>query len=450
MTMKIFVPLVILFLIVQSVFAQSDKIIRIDAFVCDSIGNAIKDVGVYDTHNNLRGVSNSEGVAHVATHIGESLILSHVSFQNKGVTIRKDNLMEGLDGRYSIIIEMRHRINALQEVTVIDNVPQLAYENEDVWIMDYKVTFDGICVLAGNSLGTSLMYLDYDQDTMAQKTVSSKYQELFYDAFRNIHIISADSVYQVFFDSNRLSLLYGNTKEVFYQKLKPLVVSTPLFIVMEERAVYNQQVYYLIINKKTREKQVLRRISGKTFEMASNWELDDYRLRLINDIDYDNKSEQERIRNEERLDFLLDVQKRLMLQPIYCPIFDLGTKLIVFDFENDFLVTYNQDGKYESQIPIDFHLRDSYFSSGLNQKSWNKKIIRDEATGQFYAEFITDGIVTLKEIDLNNGKVKREIRLSDHSFPQNIQVYDGYAYYLYLDKRSVADRDKRSLYKMKL
>ncbi len=88
--------------------------------------------------------------------------------------------------------------------------------------------------------------------------------------------------------------------------------------------------------------------------------------------------------------------------------------------------------------------------SKKKREGWDKNIIMDQATGRCYAQFTTDGIVTLKEIDLESGKVKREIRLTDHSFPQNIQVYNGDVYYLYLDKRRVVDKDKRSLYKMKL
>ena len=84
------------------------------------------------------------------------------------------------------------------------------------------------------------------------------------------------------------------------------------------------------------------------------------------------------------------------------------------------------------------------------KNSWDEKLIVDDATGQCYAQFSSDGIVTLKEIDLNDGKVKREIRLTKHSFPQNVQVYNGEVYYLFLNKTQTAGRDKRSLYKMRL
>lgn len=45
--------------------------------------------------------------------------------------------------------------------------------------------------------------------------------------------------------------------------------------------------------------------------------------------------------------------------------------------------------------------------------------------------------------------VKREIQLTDHYFPQNIQVYNSEVYYMFLDTRQNG-RDKRSLYKMRL
>ena len=84
------------------------------------------------------------------------------------------------------------------------------------------------------------------------------------------------------------------------------------------------------------------------------------------------------------------------------------------------------------------------------KNAWDEKLIIDDVTGQCYAQFTTDGIVTLKEIDLNNGKVKREIRLTDHRFPQNIQVYNGEVYYLFLNNAQTTRRDRRSLYKMRL
>lgn len=80
---------------------------------------------------------------------------------------------------------------------------------------------------------------------------------------------------------------------------------------------------------------------------------------------------------------------------------------------------------------------------------WDENVIVDVAKGKCYGQFITDGMVTLKEINLKNGNVGEAYKLDQHYFPTKIQVYDGYAYYLFLDSRK-QNGDRRSLYRVKL
>ena len=138
-----------------------------------------------------------------------------------------------------------------------------------------------------------------------------------------------------------------------------------------------------------------------------------------------------------------------MFKPIYCPALYIGDTIYVFDFENDLLLKYDSRGNQVDSCGMAFH-RTGYYKNLSINNPWDKKLIVDEATKRCYAQFSTNGIVTLKEIDLSNGMVKREIRLTDHCFPQNIQVYDGEVYYMFLDTRQTNGRDKRSLYKMRL
>ena len=151
---------------------------------------------------------------------------------------------------------------------------------------------------------------------------------------------------------------------------------------------------------------------------------------------------------EARRQMMSDAYNRIMFKPIYCPALYIGGTIYVFDFENDILLKFDDCGRRVDSCGIAFH-RTGYYKNLLINNSWDKKLIVDEATNQCYAQFSTDGIVTLKEIDLSNGMVKREIRLTDHCFPLNIQVYNGEVYYMFLDTRQ-GGRDRRSLYKMRL
>lgn len=139
-----------------------------------------------------------------------------------------------------------------------------------------------------------------------------------------------------------------------------------------------------------------------------------------------------------------------MLQDAYSPLISVGDELYLFNFLNDVLCVFDQNGQFQCKYDIDFHKQGGGDKKMTFGNSWDENLIVDPKEKKVYAQYISGGIVTLKEIDLNSGRVKRETRLTDHSFPQNIQVFDGEVYYLYLDERKVVDRDRRSLYKMML
>lgn len=434
-------------------FGQEGKVFTIEVFVCDSTARPIKDVAVYDTKNNLRSVTNREGMARVATRQGETLYFSHLGFDRKTFRVDKRTLAEVGEIKNVAIVTLRAKSNLLPEISVIEHAPHLAYENKEVWVSDYKVGENGMFLILHKPFEHVLLYVNHDQDTLAQLKIKRKFDELYQDVFGNMHLLSLDSAYQVYCNGQNLYLLYGNKKENFNAKLKPIVAATTDVIVKEERYAYGQQikVYYIVVDRATKTQKVMRRISSSTMEMALNWERDNQRFLLAN-----NHKDNTLFCNlredlpEDQLDFMFNVKKRLMLQPVYNPIFVLHNAVFVFDFENGFLCHFDKSGALEQQYAIDFHKQKGTFGIEKKREGWDKNIIMDQATGRCYAQFTTDGIVTLKEIDLESGKVKREIRLTDHSFPQNIQVYNGDVYYLYLDKRRVVDKDKRSLYKMKL
>ena len=67
-----------------TLFAQTEgRVFVVEAFVCDSTGAAIRDVAVYDANNDLRSITDRDGIARIATRMGETLYLSHLSYKTK-------------------------------------------------------------------------------------------------------------------------------------------------------------------------------------------------------------------------------------------------------------------------------------------------------------------------------------------------------------------------------
>lgn len=425
-----------------SLFAQTEgKVFVVEALVCDSTGATIKDVAVYDANNGLRSITDRDGIARIATRMGETLYLSHLSYKTKSILIEEKSLMDSKDGRKAMVVVMQHQTNTLAEVTVTENAPHLAYANNKVWVIDYKVQHDGIYMVAGNGTDYCLLHLGFEQDTISRKPVSSKFQELYSDAFGNLQLISSDSVYQVYCDGRELHLLYGNNIESFRQKLEPVKLLTDSIMVLQKYVNMQQQMVYLKVNRNNNQLSVMADLKGNALEMAQNARMDAIRDQRIDRI----MAESEEA--EERKLMINNAINRIMFKPIYCPALYIGDTIYVFDFENDYLLKYDGRGNRIDSCGMTFH-RTGYYKNLSINNPWDKKLIVDEATKRCYAQFSTDGIVTLKEIDLGNGMVKREIRLTDHYFPQNIQVYNGEVYYLFLDTRQTNGRDRRSLYKI--
>lgn len=427
-----------------SLFAQTEgKVFGVEALVCDSTGGAIRDVAVYDANNDLRSITDRDGIARIATRMGETLYLSHLSYKTKSILIEDKSLMDSKDGRKAMVVVMQHKTNTLAEVTVTENAPHLAYANKKVWVIDYKVQHDGIYMLAGNGTNYCLLHLGFEQDTISRKPVSSKYQELYSDAFGNLQLISSDSVYQVYCDGRELHLLYGNSIETFRQKLEPIKLLTDSIMVLQKYANMQQQLAYLMVNRNNKQVSVMADLRGEALEMAQNARMDAIRDQRIERMIAESEEA------EERKLMINNAINRIMFRPIYCPALYIGDTIYVFDFENDHLLKYDGRGSRIDSCGMTFH-RTGYFKNLSINNSWNRKLVVDEATNRCYAQFSSDGIVTLKELNLIDGSVKREIRLTDHYFPQNIQVYNGEVFYMFLDTRLTNGRDKRSLYKMKL
>ena len=435
--------LVLFFILLSfSLFAQTvDKVFVVEALVCDSTGAAIRDVAVYDANNDLRSITDRDGIARIATRMGETLYLSHLSYKTKSILIEDKSLMDSKDGRKAMVVVMKHKTNTLAEVTVTENAPHLAYANKKVWVIDYKVLHDGIYMVAGNGTDYCLLHLGFEQDTISRKPVSSKFQELYSDAFGNLQLISSDSVYQVYCDGRELHLLYGNSIETFRQKLEPIKLLTDSIMVLQKYANMQQQLAYLMVNRNNKQVSVMADLRGEAWEMAQNARMDAIRDQRIERMIAESEEA------EERKLMINNAINRIMFRPIYCPALYIGDTIYVFDFENDLLLKYDGRGSRIDSCGMTFH-RTGYFKNLSINNPWNRKLVVDEATNRCYAQFSSDGIVTLKELNLIDGSVKREIRLTDHYFPQNIQVYNGEVYYMFLDTRQTNGRDKRSLYKI--
>ena len=437
-------------------FAQKkESFVNIKVIVSDNYGNVLKDVAIYNSKSKLIGITNHEGITWITSRFGDAVIFSHLSFEQKIIMLSEyEEMYEEEFNNFIMIVKLEEKTYMLPEVTIAENAPQLAYKNKDVWVLDYSVDEKGIMAVTTDGKESQLLHLGFEQDTISIKKIDKKLDNLFreilyQDLFGNTHLYSLDSAFQVYSEKDNLQLLYGVTLEKHKTTFGNLYALTDSIVVTRKEFYSGQEIVYFMTNRNNSKTEVLCDVYGSSREMAKNWQLDNIRLRRAlnpGESDFVNPYE----KPAEWESFEADLLKRVMLQEIYVPLLNVDNKIYIFDFQKDYIYKYDAKGEYLGKKEISFHLKSKYARRDAPGNPWDKKLIYDKARKECYAQFTSDGIVTLKKIDLESGSVIATYVLNDHYFPENIQVYDGVVYYQFIDNRMTFGKDCRSLYKMKL
>lgn len=434
----IYVLLVISILFALSpitIFAQNDKVLNVNVIVSDTTGKTLKDVAIYNSKQKLIGITDNFGTTTITAHLGDAVMFSHISYEQKTVKISDENM----------IVVLQAKTNMLPEAEIVENAPHLAYKNKEVWIVDYIVGNEGITAITTTGKNSHLLHLSFEQDTLSIRQIDTKYESLFRDVFGNIHLVGPDSTYQVYSDGEKMHLLYGVMREKFDKTFAPIAALTDSILVTKQAFYYGQEWAFFKVNRNTLKTEFLCDIYGESIEMAKNWDRDNNRMLRLQSIDpslFYNQVETPEYRSE----VVDNIYKKLMLKELYVPVFNVNNHIYIFDFQKDAIYKYNNLGDYVDRVEIAFYRG---FRNSIN-KNWDNKIIFDAAQNECYAQFTKDGIVTLKKINLKNGNIDASYTLDSHVFPENIQIYNGTVYYKFIDVRQVNGRDCRSLYKMQL
>lgn len=434
----IYVLLVISILFALSpitIFAQNDKVLNVNVIVSDTTGKTLKDVAIYNSKQKLIGITDNFGTTTITAHLGDAVMFSHISYEQKTVKISDENM----------IVVLQAKTNMLPEAEIVENAPHLAYKNKEVWIVDYIVGNEGITAITTTGKNSHLLHLSFEQDTLSIRQIDTKYESLFRDVFGNIHLVGPDSTYQVYSDGEKMHLLYGVMREKFDKTFAPIAALTDSILVTKQAFYYGQEWAFFKVNRNTLKTEFLCDIYGESLEMAKNWDRDNNRQIRLQNIDtslFYNPVEGPEYRSE----VVDNIYKKLMLKELYVPVFNVNNHIYIFDFQKDAIYKYNNLGDYVDRVEIAFYRG---FRNSIN-KNWDNKIIFDAAQNECYAQFTKDGIVTLKKINLKNGNIDASYILDSHVFPENIQIYNGTVYYKFIDVRQVNGRDCRSLYKMQL
>ncbi len=126
----------------------------------------------------------------------------------------------------------------------------------------------------------------------------------------------------------------------------------------------------------------------------------------------------------------------LYFRPPYAPLFVRHDTLLVFDQYAGRMRRFTPDREELTSVRIDFQ----------NQRTWVGRLVQDPVTGTVHALFHRGTRLWLRPVDADSGVLGEASQLT-YPYPEEVQVADGWAYYVY---RPYGSLRHRTLYRERL
>ena len=391
-------------LLAANIYAQERQIIQ--GYCKDENGKPIENVSVYVHDSLLVSVTDEQGrFTYSLAKAGMKLRFAHMVFEPTYYTIKEKDI----NGK-NLTIRMKTKSHELLEAVVTANVPHIAFDNPVMSVIDYTLRDDGIYLIVYRRRNSALLHLSFNMDTLHEMPLSSRYQQLYKDAFGKIHAISDYDVKQVGFlelDNDKkimMSFYNSMSRKTFYDKFSGILAASDSIFVTGRYFYYNKEMGY-------------------------------YRSRL--DIDKEPELLQYIVDEEGRDDIWLLLQTGgiganfWVTDPIYNPIYAIDNKFYIFAYTDHETIVLDAVGNELERHPLTFHEYRKWNGKMVPDRRWKQRMMVDAARKEFYTFFVTDGIYTLKRIDLKTGTVTSVMDLSGYPFAQNMRIHDGVLYFIY-------------------
>lgn len=410
--------------------AQNDSTTIISGKIIDfDTKKPIDHVIITDFKTNLSFQSNENGYFEKTTADKVViLIISKLGYESQTVKINQFT-------KFPLNIAMKVRTLDLSEVAIVAEKPVKRLVDNSFYILDYQFMDNNILLLGEMNEKQMAKLIDLNGKEICRLSLKEEhYESIFKDCFNNIHLVGKFHTNQIYFANSSLNLLDDIKRRLFDSLLVPCILNNNDNLYFETLLNKRQTKTFFVINKTTKEKSGLGIFS------------DEFKINMLKNegafltAKYGNTDEKntmggvsaDDLRASRRKEDDINFAARIIYTDAYIPILLNNDTITVFNHPNSLIHQYSiNNTEVELQVMEYNHY-----------KNWKPLVISDEVKHKFYTTFLHDGIISLGEINLKNGKINKRFKLT-HTFPKNIKVKNGIVYYLYRLRDS---DDKMSIY----
>ncbi len=323
---------------------------------------------------------------------------------------------------------------SLNEIVVRYKQNDTLQANNNIVFLDFEFYDDFILALVDKGRRyNSLLLLDLNGNKITEKQLYVKTEILAKDCFDNIHVLTNDSSYQVYYNYQSLVLLSAYSINRYNDVLKPCQCFYGDNFVFKIKHYKQLKNTYVLYTKNPKSKKSIacvadsEAIKGFNMDYDINYFLEQRR----NGLGYRMSVPEikEKI-NALREDLVLKSDYANLLRPVESEMKKVNTLFVLFNYSQKLIQTYTTTG--------DFVKTDT-----LNQfNDIQPKLYFDDDTQKIIFSKTSKGILTLFQFDIKSNKLTHKFILQQFNFVTDFKIKGNYLYFIHKDKSTSLVKSK--------
>lgn len=360
-----------------------------------------------------------------------TLVFVCMGYRTREVTVTQTNKV--------LAVHLAPAAQQLNEVVITGERVQCIQKDLSLMASDFEFFDNYLVVLAYRDAVSParLMLLDEYGQNVHTLYVSSKMENLYRDCFGRVHLMSKDSSWQVYFDYEKLQLIYPVTRTEMLQTFNgvDLFFAGRLFTRMYTH--HNQRCDFLCAYK------------GNNISFHRSADTSGInRIALNYDINYFLRMRRQQRGYNYSADYmkthLAELQEQVRLSPkdsfalraVNAKVIQHNMSVWIFDFTNDKAYRFDERLMKTDSVALHFH----------HDAGWTGELLRDESTDHLYTTYVRNGQLHICRLHDKTFDVVSETVIEDKPFPVEVKIRSNIVYFLWMDRREAFSN--RMLYRL--
>jgi hypothetical protein len=358
-------------------------------------------------------------------HLPVALIFNSLGYTTKTVVVSNNELLK---------INLSPSGLSLNPVTITSEKVH-TWHAEDAWTyvdFDFYDNYILSLVAIRGKKGNYLVLSDTLGEQVALLRVNNQADSLYTDCLGKIHLCAGDSIYQVYYDYEKLSLPYVSERKTFCAEMLPCRCETGPYYYFSFASHHHQQVDYYYINwyEKGQYNHFLTvadsaKITGFNQDYDLNYFLERRRLYQEYAEPVDSIVKHMDMYREQ---LPLSLTEQSWLSPVGSPLVMVKGNVYIVNTIDSTLNIYSGGGELRKKVPFDC----------LKIKGWqSNELYADALTGLLYGRVVgNNGSSIFVSIDPQTGKETGRVTIEKFAYITSPKILGGNIYFLWKDPYS--------------